>query len=154
MSLGYIGLILIIFEGGLSVRLDLLKKNFLLSLVGATIGVVFPIGLCYCLLYLGFGFGKLIFPKICLFHIENFLSVILLLLSSVPPCLFPVPPSTKQKPHTCVYISIYIYIYVLYVYMSQNTVEKETEKSKRGGGGGGSSKARHERERLGGLNRP
>ena len=57
MYLGYVGLILIIFEGGLTARLDLLKANFLLSLVGATTGVVLPIGFSYLLLYLGFGYG-------------------------------------------------------------------------------------------------
>ncbi|KAJ2894291.1 hypothetical protein MKZ38_007748 [Zalerion maritima] len=59
VSLGYIGLILIIFEGGLTVRLDLLKKNFLLSFIGATVGVITPIGLCYALLYVGFGYGAI-----------------------------------------------------------------------------------------------
>lgn len=37
--------------------MDLLKKNFSLSFTAATTGVVFPIGLSYLLLYLGFGFG-------------------------------------------------------------------------------------------------
>ena len=55
--LGYIGLILIIFEGGLTTRLDLLRANFTLSVVCATTGVVLPIGLSYLLLYLGFGYG-------------------------------------------------------------------------------------------------
>ncbi|CAI7652773.1 unnamed protein product [Penicillium pancosmium] len=57
LAVGYIGLILIIFEGGLQIRLDLLKKNFILSVLGAATGVCFPIGLSYLLLYLGFGFG-------------------------------------------------------------------------------------------------
>ncbi|CAL00650.1 uncharacterized protein An02g06520 [Aspergillus niger] len=57
LALGYIGLILIIFEGGLGARLDLLKKNFFLSMIGAATGVLFPIGLSYLLLYLGFGYG-------------------------------------------------------------------------------------------------
>lgn len=57
LYLGYIGLILIIFEGGLSARLDLLKANLTLSLVGATTGVVFPIGVSYLILYLGYGYG-------------------------------------------------------------------------------------------------
>lgn len=57
LALGYIGLILIIFEGGLTTRLDLLKANFLQSNVGAATGVLFPIGLSYLLLYLGFGYG-------------------------------------------------------------------------------------------------
>ncbi|KAI9367992.1 Cation/H+ exchanger [Aspergillus egyptiacus] len=57
LALGYVGLILIIFEGGLGARLDLLKENFLLSMMAAATGVCFPIGLSYLLLYLGFGYG-------------------------------------------------------------------------------------------------
>ncbi|KAI4670372.1 uncharacterized protein J4E79_000653 [Alternaria viburni] len=57
LCLGYIGLILIIFEGGLSTRLDLLKANFTLSICGAATGVLCPIGFSYLLLYLGFGYG-------------------------------------------------------------------------------------------------
>ncbi|BCS27909.1 cation:proton antiporter [Aspergillus puulaauensis] len=57
LSLGYVGLILIIFEGGLSARLDLLKANLGLSMLGAATGVCFPVGLSYLLLYLGFGYG-------------------------------------------------------------------------------------------------
>ncbi|CAG7950316.1 unnamed protein product [Penicillium salamii] len=57
VTLGYVGLILIIFEGGLGARVDLLKQNFTLSMVGAATGVLFPIGLSYLLLYLGFGYG-------------------------------------------------------------------------------------------------
>lgn len=59
MVLGYIGLILIIFEGGLTIRLDLLKANFLLSVMAAAIGTTTPIALCYLILYLGFGYGAL-----------------------------------------------------------------------------------------------
>lgn len=59
MALGYIGLILIIFEGGLTIRLDLLKANFLLSLFAAGVGISMPIALCYLLLYLGFGYGAI-----------------------------------------------------------------------------------------------
>lgn len=57
LALGYIGLILIIFEGGLATRLDLLKKNLVLSNLAAATGVCFPIGLSYLLLYLGYGYG-------------------------------------------------------------------------------------------------
>ena len=57
LAIGYVGLILIIFEGGLTTRMDLLKQNFSLSMLAATTGVVFPIGLSYLLLHLGFGFG-------------------------------------------------------------------------------------------------
>ncbi|KAL5356148.1 Cation/H+ exchanger [Aspergillus floccosus] len=57
LSLGYVGLILIIFEGGLSARIDLLKANLVLSMLGAATGVCVPIGLSYLLLYLGFGYG-------------------------------------------------------------------------------------------------
>lgn len=44
--------------GGLGARVDLLKQNFALSMVGAATGVCFPIGLSYLLLYLGFGYGE------------------------------------------------------------------------------------------------
>ncbi|KAL2851337.1 Sodium/hydrogen exchanger family-domain-containing protein [Aspergillus pseudodeflectus] len=57
IALGYVGLILIIFEGGLGARIDLLKQNFSLSMIGAATGVCFPIGLSYLLLYLGFDYG-------------------------------------------------------------------------------------------------
>jgi Kef-type K+ transport system membrane component KefB len=57
LAVGYIGLILIIFEGGLTTRMDLLKQNLSLSMIAATTGVIFPIGLSYLLLYLGYGFG-------------------------------------------------------------------------------------------------
>ena len=43
--------------GGLGTRVDLLKQNFTLSMVGAATGVCFPIALSYLLLYLGFGYG-------------------------------------------------------------------------------------------------
>ncbi|EQL00256.1 sodium-hydrogen antiporter [Ophiocordyceps sinensis CO18] len=59
VDLGYIGLILIIFGGGLTVRLDLLKKNFVPSFVAAVIGVTTPIALCYGLLYAAFGYGAI-----------------------------------------------------------------------------------------------
>lgn len=46
-----------VMAGGLAARLDLLKKNLVLSNVAATTGVCFPIGLSYLLLYLGYGYG-------------------------------------------------------------------------------------------------
>ncbi|KAK4227041.1 Hsp70 ATPase ssc1 [Podospora fimiseda] len=55
LALGYIGLILIIFEGGLTIRLDLLFKNFFLSVVAALLGVLTPTALSFALLYVGFG---------------------------------------------------------------------------------------------------
>ncbi|TKA30643.1 hypothetical protein B0A50_02363 [Salinomyces thailandicus] len=57
LYLGYVGLILIIFEGGLTARMDLLKANFSLSVCGAATGVILPIGLTYLLLYFGYGYG-------------------------------------------------------------------------------------------------
>ncbi|KAK4205004.1 putative Na(+)/H(+) antiporter [Triangularia verruculosa] len=59
LALGYIGLLLIIFEGGLTIRLDLLRQNFLLSTVAALLGVLTPIALSYALLYAGFGHAPL-----------------------------------------------------------------------------------------------
>ena len=44
--------------GAMAVRLDLLKKNFVLSLYAASIGVILPIGLSYALCYVGFGYGR------------------------------------------------------------------------------------------------
>lgn len=57
IALGYIGLVLIIFEGALAVRLDLLKANFGLSMIAATVGVICPVAVTYLLCYLGFGYG-------------------------------------------------------------------------------------------------
>lgn len=49
--------------GGLGARVDLLKQNFTLSMVGAATGVCFPIGLSYLLLYLGFGYGLFYYDR-------------------------------------------------------------------------------------------
>ncbi|KAK4121516.1 Sodium/hydrogen exchanger [Parathielavia appendiculata] len=54
LALGYIGLILIIFEGGLTIRLDLLCQNLVLSVVAALLGVLTPIALSFTLIYAGF----------------------------------------------------------------------------------------------------
>ena len=65
IALGYIGLILIIFEGALAVRLDLLKANFGLSTIAATIGVVVPIAFSYLFCYLGLGYGGYLCSSNC-----------------------------------------------------------------------------------------
>ena len=57
LSLGYIGLLSIIFAGGLDTRLDLLKANIFASLTVAATGSMLPIAFSYSLLYLGFGYG-------------------------------------------------------------------------------------------------
>jgi Kef-type K+ transport system membrane component KefB len=57
LALGYIGLILIIFEGGLTIRLDLLRQNLVLSCIAALVGVLTPIALSFALLHAGFGHG-------------------------------------------------------------------------------------------------
>ncbi|KAL2193919.1 Sodium/hydrogen exchanger family-domain-containing protein [Corynascus similis CBS 632.67] len=54
LAMGYIGLILIIFEGGLTIRLDLLRQNLLLSIIAALIGVLTPIALSFAFFYAGF----------------------------------------------------------------------------------------------------
>lgn len=51
VALGYIGLLIIIFEGGLTIRLDLLRQNFVLSVISALVGVLTPIALSFGLLY-------------------------------------------------------------------------------------------------------
>lgn len=61
LSIGYLGLILLIVQGGLEARLELLSspKNLVLSvLVGAT-GVALPVGISMALLPAGFGYGNL-----------------------------------------------------------------------------------------------
>ena len=51
-------------SGGMQIRLDLLKQNLLLSMVGAATGVCFPIGFSYLILYFGYGYGQSAFlPK-------------------------------------------------------------------------------------------
>lgn len=57
LYLGFIGLILIIFEGGLTARLDLLRANFALSVAGAAVGVILPIAFSYLIGFLAFGYG-------------------------------------------------------------------------------------------------
>ncbi|KAK1758976.1 sodium-hydrogen antiporter [Echria macrotheca] len=59
LALGYIGLILIIFEGGLTIRLDLLRQNFVLSVIAALLGVLTPIALSFALLHAAFGHSAL-----------------------------------------------------------------------------------------------
>ena len=61
LALGYVGLLVIIFEGGLTIRLDLLKENLGLSVVAAVVGVLTPIGLSFGLFLGGFGYGMFFF---------------------------------------------------------------------------------------------
>jgi Kef-type K+ transport system membrane component KefB len=57
--LGYIGLILLVFEAGLSTNITLLYHNMLLSLAVALCGVLFPIAISLLLLHFGFGYTTL-----------------------------------------------------------------------------------------------
>ncbi|KAK4666647.1 hypothetical protein QC763_302170 [Podospora pseudopauciseta] len=59
LALGYVGLLLITFEGGLTIRLDLLRQNFILSTIAALFGLLTPIALSFALLYAGFGHAPL-----------------------------------------------------------------------------------------------
>lgn len=59
LALGYVGLLLITFEGGLTIRLDLLRQNFIVSIIAALLGVLTPIALSFALLYAGFGHAPL-----------------------------------------------------------------------------------------------
>ncbi|KAG8977986.1 Hsp70 ATPase ssc1, partial [Tulasnella sp. 427] len=52
--LGYVGLILLVFEGGLHTDLKLFRQNFTLSVTVATTGVAVPIGLTLLLFHVGF----------------------------------------------------------------------------------------------------
>ncbi|KAG6819925.1 hypothetical protein H0H93_007324 [Arthromyces matolae] len=57
--LGYVGLILLVFEAGLSTNIALLFSNFVLSLTIALSGVAFPVIISLVVLSYGFGFTML-----------------------------------------------------------------------------------------------
>lgn len=57
--LGYIGLILLVFEAGLSTDVSLLYSNMLLSLVVALTGIAVPIAISILLLSYGYGYTVL-----------------------------------------------------------------------------------------------
>ena len=59
ISLGYIGLLLIVFEAGLSTNIFLLYKNLLISLTVAMTGILLPIALSLLLLHFGYGYSPL-----------------------------------------------------------------------------------------------
>jgi Kef-type K+ transport system membrane component KefB len=50
VQLGYLGLILLVFEGGLSTDFQALKSNFVLSVCVALTGIVAPIGMSFVLM--------------------------------------------------------------------------------------------------------
>ncbi|KAM5540608.1 hypothetical protein V8D89_005639 [Ganoderma adspersum] len=54
-ALGYLGLILVVFEGGLSTNLPVLLSNLPLSIICALTGIAAPIALSFALLHTGFG---------------------------------------------------------------------------------------------------
>ncbi|OSD01701.1 hypothetical protein PYCCODRAFT_1391118 [Trametes coccinea BRFM310] len=58
-TLGYVGLVLLIFEGGLSSNLPMLLSNLPLSTLCALMGIGLPIGFSIALLHAGFGYGIL-----------------------------------------------------------------------------------------------
>ncbi|KAI0759717.1 hypothetical protein BD413DRAFT_595561 [Trametes elegans] len=57
--LGYMGLILVVFEGGLSSNLPMLFSNLPLSIVCAVTGIILPVALSFASLYAGFGYRPL-----------------------------------------------------------------------------------------------
>nr|VWP00575.1 Tea4 [Ganoderma boninense] len=58
-TVGYLGLILVVFEGGLSTNLPVLLSNLPLSIVCALTGIAAPIALSFALLQAGFGYEPL-----------------------------------------------------------------------------------------------
>ncbi|TBU61207.1 hypothetical protein BD310DRAFT_213478 [Dichomitus squalens] len=58
-ALGYLGLVLVVFEGGLSTNLPVLLSNLPLSIVCALTGISIPIGFSFALLNAGFGYKPL-----------------------------------------------------------------------------------------------
>ncbi|KAG8993930.1 Hsp70 ATPase ssc1 [Tulasnella sp. JGI-2019a] len=55
-DLGFIGVILLIFEGGLFTHLEELQRNIFLSMTVASTGVIVPMGLSFLLLCVGYGY--------------------------------------------------------------------------------------------------
>ncbi|KAJ6591305.1 Cation/H+ exchanger [Mycena vulgaris] len=59
ITMGYIGLLLIVFEAGLSTNISLLFDNILLSCTVAISGMVLPVALSMLLLHFGYGYSTL-----------------------------------------------------------------------------------------------
>ncbi|KAF9011949.1 Cation/H+ exchanger [Cyathus striatus] len=57
--LGYIGLLLLVFEAGLTTNIKLLFRNLALSATAASVGIGVPISLSLLLLHVGFGYTAL-----------------------------------------------------------------------------------------------
>ncbi|KAI5824985.1 Sodium/hydrogen exchanger [Schizophyllum commune Tattone D] len=59
INVGYVGLLIIVFEAGLTTDLSLLVANIALSVVTALTGIMFPIGFSFFLLYFGYEYTVL-----------------------------------------------------------------------------------------------
>jgi Kef-type K+ transport system membrane component KefB len=59
ITLGYIGLLLLVFEAGLSTNVSLLFTNIFLSVVVALTGILLPIAISIVLLHFGYGYSVL-----------------------------------------------------------------------------------------------
>ncbi|KAK7056627.1 hypothetical protein VNI00_002344 [Paramarasmius palmivorus] len=59
LLMGFIGLLLLVFEAGMSTNLSLLYQNVALSLVTGTTGIIVPIALSIILLHFGYGYTVL-----------------------------------------------------------------------------------------------
>ncbi|KAI0366246.1 Sodium/hydrogen exchanger [Pilatotrama ljubarskyi] len=59
IALGYLGLILVVFEGGLSSNLSMLLSNLPLSTICALVGIGLPIAFSFALLHAAFGYRPL-----------------------------------------------------------------------------------------------
>ncbi|KAG6857490.1 hypothetical protein H0H87_002115 [Tephrocybe sp. NHM501043] len=57
--LGYIGLLLLVFEAGLSTNVTQIYSNFVLSSIVAVSGIAFPIGISVLLLRYGYGYTSI-----------------------------------------------------------------------------------------------
>lgn len=60
-QLGYLGLLLLVAEGGVETRLDILRNatNLSLALLAAAVGILLPVGVSMALLPLGYGYTYL-----------------------------------------------------------------------------------------------
>lgn len=100
--LGYLGLLLLLAEGGMDARLDILfvPSNFFLSLLVGITGIVLPISLSMTLLPKGFGYSYLQSFSVGAALSSTSLGTILALLSSVNSNASKQVPDKKEPPQS------------------------------------------------------
>ncbi|KAB5590292.1 hypothetical protein CTheo_6273 [Ceratobasidium theobromae] len=98
-TIGYLGLILLIVEGGLDARLDILseRQNMLICVLVALSGIGFPIGLSMLVLHFGYQYALLESFAVGAALSATSLGTTFAIMSSFR---FPTPPSHSQEDET------------------------------------------------------